>query len=776
MPEKPSLEQAADQPLNSSPVPRRQVARWTQEFVRWMPLGGSGWAFFGFVLQSQWMQAIIMLPVTAATGVWAAYSKNFVEQLQEIYADRARTDAKSLVTGMDSLNEALKWQFSGFDAKYLRLQRLDCGEDLPDGAPDDFPPLLQDVFVPLRLSADAVVPGHPCAQPAKDADFAPDRVLLIWDLLKIARQEPAYRKISIRAWGGYGKTTMLKHLAYAYGGREYRKHRAPKLVPFLLYLTACWPKLTQENPLSLPDLLTQYHLAKLPCAEPLIAPPNWALNLLRKGQGLVMFDGFDEVPIAQRAAVSHWLSEQMWKYSESIFIVTSRPAAYKEHYVAQRRPTASYWVENFNDEQQQRFVQQWYLCRERQARPGQKSRAVTQKIEHIANQKAANLLEQLDRRAELKAMAGNALMLNMMARFHRERGGELPQRKVELYQDICELQLVRRPKAKGISLLLSSLSQRQEVLQQVALTMMKRATGAEQEQTFKQIRRDDVLALLTTRLVQRDAEVDAADFLDQIVDVSELLVEKEGGVYEFSHLSFQEFLAALEVQRSQQESWLSAQVGVEAWKPTILLYADMVNPTRLIQAALERNAMDLAYQIWQGTSRRTNLSAAAIRELEALRPQVQASRYAKLEELLKAQAWKDADKETYRLMITAVGKEEGQWFEAEELLNFPCEELLAIDGLWVKYSNGHFGFSVQKAIYVRCGGKLDGKYPGSKVWEKFGDTVGWRMDQEWQNYRDLKVSLSSPQGIFPRIIWGVIVGGCFPSLASRLVNCSTRQS
>ncbi|GAB4325692.1 MAG: hypothetical protein OHK0047_10710 [Leptolyngbyaceae cyanobacterium] len=79
-PQKPeaSSPEKATEPFHSQ---RRQVARWTQEFVRWMPLGGSGWAFASFVLQQQWAQAIIMLPVTAITGVWAAYSKNFIEQL-----------------------------------------------------------------------------------------------------------------------------------------------------------------------------------------------------------------------------------------------------------------------------------------------------------------------------------------------------------------------------------------------------------------------------------------------------------------------------------------------------------------------------------------------------------------------------------------------------------------------------------------------------------------------------------------------------------------------
>jgi hypothetical protein len=127
-------------------------------------------------------------------------------------------------------------------------------------------------------------------------------------------------------------------------------------------------------------------------------------------------------------------------------------------------------------------------------------------------------------------------------------------------------------------------------------------------------------------------------------------------------------------------------------------------------------------------------------------------KYNKLMNYLAGASWKEADQETYRLMITTVGKEEGQYFEPKDLLNFPCEDLKTIDSLWVKYSNGHFGFSVQKKIYVECGAKLDGNYPGDKVWEKFGDRVGWRAGG-WLDYNDLNPSLTCPQGNFPVAFW-----------------------
>jgi hypothetical protein len=138
--------------------------------------------------------------------------------------------------------------------------------------------------------------------------------------------------------------------------------------------------------------------------------------------------------------------------------------------------------------------------------------------------------------------------------------------------------------------------------------------------------------------------------------------------------------------------------------------------------------------------------------------------YTHLRDLLKAQDWRAADDETYKVMIRAVGKKSGDWFTKDELLNFPCTDLRTIDCLWVKYSQGKFGFSVQKQIYKECGAKLDGQYPSSKIWNKFCDRVGWRKGgrrQEYLDYQNLKADPSlSPAGEFP------VVARCHPFLAA----------
>ncbi len=127
--------------------------------------------------------------------------------------------------------------------------------------------------------------------------------------------------------------------------------------------------------------------------------------------------------------------------------------------------------------------------------------------------------------------------------------------------------------------------------------------------------------------------------------------------------------------------------------------------------------------------------------------------YRKLRDFLKVGDWKAANRETHEVMIRAIGKKSGSWFTEQKLLNFPCEDLLTIDRLWVKYSQGKFGFSIQKQIYVECSAVLDGNYPGDKIWRKFGDKVGWRVDDDWISYNEVTFSArKAPCGHLPWVV------------------------
>ncbi|NJL66756.1 MAG: GUN4 domain-containing protein [Microcoleus sp. SM1_3_4] len=119
--------------------------------------------------------------------------------------------------------------------------------------------------------------------------------------------------------------------------------------------------------------------------------------------------------------------------------------------------------------------------------------------------------------------------------------------------------------------------------------------------------------------------------------------------------------------------------------------------------------------------------------------------YRKLDKLLAAEKWKKADAETSYKMLEVAGKQEEDWLTLEDMREFPCEDLRTIDRLWVQYSRGHFGFSVQRKIYQNLGGTHE---YDSEVWQKFGDAVGWRKNGEWLYYNDLSFQPMHQQVIF----------------------------
>ncbi|GAB4470782.1 MAG: hypothetical protein OHK0037_29700 [Elainellaceae cyanobacterium] len=683
-----------------------------------------------------------------AAGVWLVIKvgKQLSPRIDAWLASGIALGERSLLNTWSALR-------SDFEGKYLKQQASLCVEFTTEGFNPDRTaiPLLEEVFVPLDLSG-ALGSGalgemsnaRDLARLRRDAELMSEN-LEIWDLLRRTKRDRQFRQISIQARGGMGKTTLLRHIALIYGQQKYRKHRAPRLIPVLLRLRVWGKLLVQEPPPTLPALITQHYIPEL--SGNLTPPPQWAEKLLEKGQALVMFDGFDEIPQHQRAQVSQWLSAQMQAYRESVFIITSRPAGFKD-YTAQR-PAIPIFINRLKPEKQEEFIRRWYLCQERCARRAKQLR----QAQEVANRRSAQLIAQLrQRQAELGYMAENPLLLNMLVTYHRfDPQRELPKQRLGLYNGICKLQLDDRPRARNISMLLSY-EQSFAVLQQLAAAMTQSNQATVQQQ--------QLLQFLEKQPVFAQQEVQPAAWLKKIVDVSELLVEREPGEYEFPHLSFQGFLTATKLANApdRDTTLKNAQLVLQnwngaVWRETVLLYTAQLPPSLLdhvIRKACElgSEAAALANICVAEYPRSDELSSRLTALLKNLQNITQNSKYQQLEALLKAQQWRKADEETYRLMITTVGKEEGQWFDKEDLENFPCEDLKTIDRLWVHYSGGKWGFSVQKRIWEECGSPMD----YNDDWEKFGDRVGWRKDDDWLSYNDLTFDLQKSLGEFP-VLW-----------------------
>jgi GUN4-like len=115
--------------------------------------------------------------------------------------------------------------------------------------------------------------------------------------------------------------------------------------------------------------------------------------------------------------------------------------------------------------------------------------------------------------------------------------------------------------------------------------------------------------------------------------------------------------------------------------------------------------------------------------------------YKQLEDFLAAKNWKQADKETLAVMLKVAGREKESWLDDQSIKNFSCSDLRTIDQLWIKYSNDRFGFSVQKRIWESIG----------KDYGKFGDRVGWRVNETWIANYDVTYNTLAREGHLPTI-------------------------
>jgi hypothetical protein len=118
--------------------------------------------------------------------------------------------------------------------------------------------------------------------------------------------------------------------------------------------------------------------------------------------------------------------------------------------------------------------------------------------------------------------------------------------------------------------------------------------------------------------------------------------------------------------------------------------------------------------------------------------------YSQLENLLKEKKWKEANHETEALMLKVAGRDREGWLSDPDIKNFSCPDLKKIDQLWVKNSQGRFGFSVQKRIWLEVGGKTDW---GTEL--KLGDRLGWLKNGEPSSNSQLTDSIQAEEGHLP---------------------------
>ncbi|HEV2783231.1 MAG TPA: NACHT domain-containing protein [Actinophytocola sp.] len=377
----------------------------------------------------------------------------------------------------------------------------------------------------------------------------------------------AARRTLVRGEAGSGKTTLLDWLAVtaARGG----------FTDALAGWNGCVP---------FPVRLRRYVDSDLPRPEQFldnaaswlagIMPEGWVHRCLRSGRALVLVDGVDEVPAAKRHSVRRWLGELVTAYPTARVVVTARPAAAEERWLAEEG-FGSVVLEQMSASDVRLFLDRWHEaaasaeslpCEPSELRDAQR-----------------RLLAQLDARPHLRALAANPLLCAMLCALNLVRSAELPRNRMELYRAAIAMLVDLRDAERNIAGLLD-VTEKTVLLRDLAwrLTLGNRT----------ELHRNRALGYVTRKLLAMpNVDERAEAILDHLLERSGVIREPVPGRVDFVHRTFQEFLAASEATEEEHIDTLASHAHLDAWRETIVMacgHAKRSQLRELLTAILDR--------------------------------------------------------------------------------------------------------------------------------------------------------------------------------------------
>eukprot|EP00793_Prasinoderma_coloniale_P001179 PRCOL_00006170-RA len=111
--------------------------------------------------------------------------------------------------------------------------------------------------------------------------------------------------------------------------------------------------------------------------------------------------------------------------------------------------------------------------------------------------------------------------------------------------------------------------------------------------------------------------------------------------------------------------------------------------------------------------------------------------YSLLQKELKAGNWELADNEHRRLLCELAGEEaaERKWVYFTEIAAIPEKDMKMLDTLWLTYSKGRYGFSVQRKVWKACKcrwadffKKIDWVQGENMAYRKWPEEFKWEAD------------------------------------------------
>ncbi len=379
----------------------------------------------------------------------------------------------------------------------------------------------------------------------------------------------------LRGAAGTGKTTLLKHLAYTVTlntCQEPLRNHLPVLV-FLKDLWLVFQEILEGKPkkLEFEELLALY-LKKVQC--PLDV--ETISRFLERDRVLFLFDGLDEVPEELRKDLVDLIAGFRLRFGKNRFVFTGRAHGVSGPATAHFRRYLRD-IEPLDREKAQTFIRKWF-------------RAVSGAAAGVGEASASGLIADADAHEHLRVFMQNPLLLTAVCILYQD-GKRIPEQRADLYFRIIDNLIHRRfhdPAQPG---------RETEVLEFLMLLAF-----SAQQKNRKTTGKNDSLAALE-QVFSRGKEESELHYRRKILKLFGEIEPNCGvlnclgsGDIEFSHLTFQEFLAArymvymkIDWRPFVEQGW---------WEETLLLYAGLLNLDR------KRESNEVAQEMLTGKVKR----------------------------------------------------------------------------------------------------------------------------------------------------------------------------
>ncbi|WP_345462760.1 NACHT domain-containing protein [Actinoallomurus oryzae] len=361
----------------------------------------------------------------------------------------------------------------------------------------------------------------------------------------------------IRGEAGSGKSTLLRWLAISAARGTFTGDLAEwnGRVPFLI-------KLRSHTGRALPP--PERFLEGVADSIAGLMPAGWVHRRLQDGRVLLMVDGVDELPSAQRRAVRPWLAGLIAQYPGLRVVVTSRPAAAGADWLGAEGFTTAL-LERMTPDDIKALIRHWHAA----VRDAGDLPCAPEQLPGFE----AALLARMESAPHLRALAGSPLLAAMLCALNLDREKQLPRDRMGLYAAALELLLERRDVERQIQADDGITLQRAHkllILQELAWRLS--ITGR------TELPRDAVIRRTAEKLAAMpSAPGDAEAVLAHLLERSGVLREPVPGRIDFVHRTVQEYLTAKQFADDGDLEPLVAQAHKDQWHETIIMAAGHAN-------------------------------------------------------------------------------------------------------------------------------------------------------------------------------------------------------